>query len=166
MTMAGPHNVVTRAVFAATVILNLSGCANALRWQDSQPFYTASSPDHARAAAVAREMIGVPYQWGGSTPRGFDCSGLVQYSYKKAGLHAPRTSQAQYSASQPLRLKDAREGDLLFFNFDRGISHVGIYLGDGRFVHAPSSGKRVEVASLTQPPYSDHFVAAGRISGR
>jgi len=153
-----------RIVFAVVVILGLSGCANALRWENSGSPYIASSSDHARAAAVARQMIGVPYKWGGSTPRGFDCSGLVQYSYKMAGLRAPRTSKAQYSSSERLRLKDAREGDLVFFNFDRGISHVGIYLGDGRFVHAPSRGKRVEVASLTQPPYSDHFVAAGRIA--
>jgi cell wall-associated NlpC family hydrolase len=155
---------ISRVAFAAIVILGLNGCASALRWDDSASPYVASSGEHARAAAVARQMIGVPYKWGGSTPKGFDCSGLVQYSYKKAGLRAPRTSKAQYSASARLRLKDAREGDLVFFNFDRGISHVGIYLGDGRFVHAPSSGKRVEVSSLTQPPYSNHFVAAGRIA--
>lgn len=145
-------------------VLLLSGCSNALKWESATTTSPVVSDDQARAAAVARNMIGVPYKWGGATPRGFDCSGLVQYSYNKVGLSVPRTSRAQYSASERLNLKDARVGDLVFFNFDRSISHVGIYLGGGRFVHAPSSGKRVEVSSLRQPPYSNHFAGVGRIS--
>ncbi len=152
--------VLLRSVVLAFTLL-MMGCSNALHWQSSP--YVAASDSHAEAAAVARTMIGAPYRWGGTTPNGFDCSGLVKYSYNKAGLSVPRTSKAQYRASQQLPLKDARAGDLVFFNFDSSISHVGIYLGDGRFVHAPSSGKRVQVTSLTQPPYSKHFVAAGRI---
>ena len=108
-------------------------------------------------------MIGAPYKWGGASPNGFDCSGLVQYAYNKAGLNVPRNSLAQYSASRQVSLKDAQVGDLVFFNFDRRISHVGIYLGDGRFVHAPSKGKRVQVASLQEAPYRQHFVGAGRV---
>jgi cell wall-associated NlpC family hydrolase len=108
-------------------------------------------------------MIGVPYQWNGATPSGFDCSGLVQYAYNEAGIGVPRTSREQYRAAQPIQLNQARTGDLLFFNFDGRISHVGIYLGNDRFAHAPSSGKQVEIASLKQPPYRDRFVTAGRI---
>ena len=148
-------------------MLLLAGCSNALRWEDPEGGQNKSSAStssaHAQAATVAQDMIGVPYQWNGSTPSGFDCSGLVQYAYNKAGIGVPRTSREQYSAAQPIRLNQARTGDLVFFNFDGRISHVGIYLGDDRFVHAPSSGKHVEIASLKQPPYRDRFVSAGRI---
>ncbi len=149
------------------VALLLGGCANAVRWEDPPLVYAsggAMSPEKARAAAVARDMLGVPYKWGGSTPNGFDCSGLVQYSYNKAGLQVPRTSRAQYGAAQHVSLRDAGVGDLVFFGFDgQQVSHVGIYLGDGRFVHAPSNGKRVEIASLREAPYRQHFVTAGRL---
>jgi len=145
----------------------LAGCSNAVRWEGPpvvQERPGAAGGNHARAAAVAQTMIGKPYRWGGSTPKGFDCSGLVQYSYNRAGLSVPRTSRDQYGASRHISLRQARTGDLVFFRFDGRISHVGIYLGDGRFVHAPSSGKHVEVASLRQPPYSNAFATAGRIS--
>jgi cell wall-associated NlpC family hydrolase len=108
-------------------------------------------------------MIGKPYRYGGSSPRGFDCSGLVQYSYSSAGLKVPRTSREQYGAATPISLTDAEPGDLLFFRYDQKISHVAIYLGDERFVHAPSSGKQVSVASLKNPHYQQHFVRVGRL---
>jgi murein DD-endopeptidase len=144
----------------------LSGCSNAMRWEEPSTAYSSggsASVQHAKAVSVAKSMIGVPYKWGGASPNGFDCSGLVQYAYNKAGLNVPRNSLAQYSASRQVSLKDAQVGDLVFFNFDRKISHVGIYLGGGRFVHAPSKGKRVQVASLQEAPYRQHFVGAGRI---
>ncbi len=153
-------------IWALVAVALLSGCSNAMRWEGPPMVYSTGGPDsveHAKAAAVAKSMIGVPYKWGGSNPNGFDCSGLVQYSYNKAGLSVPRNSRAQYGASRQVSLKDARVGDLVFFNFDRRISHVGIYLGGGRFVHAPSKGKRVQVASLREAPYRQHFAAAGRI---
>jgi cell wall-associated NlpC family hydrolase len=108
-------------------------------------------------------MIGKPYRYGGSSPRGFDCSGLVQYAYSSAGLKVPRTSRDQYGAATPISLTDAEPGDLLFFRYDQKISHVAIYLGDERFVHAPSSGKQVSVASLKNPHYQQHFVRVGRL---
>jgi cell wall-associated NlpC family hydrolase len=108
-------------------------------------------------------MIGTPYRYGGRTPRGFDCSGLVQYSYSSAGVKVPRTSLGQYSAAMSISLTDAEPGDLLFFRYDQKISHVAIYLGDERFVHAPSSGKQVSVDSLRNPHYQQHFVRAGRL---
>jgi len=141
-----------------------SGCSNAVRWESPVTSVApATSAAGGRVAQIATSMIGTPYRWGGAQPGGFDCSGLVQFSYQSAGRQVPRTSAAQYAASHQVSLREARAGDLVFFRFERKVSHVGIYLGDGRFVHAPSSGKQVEVASLRQPPYSNHFVAAGRL---
>jgi cell wall-associated NlpC family hydrolase len=156
------------AVLAVLICAGLaSGCSNAVRWESpatpATPVATAASAAGGRVAQIATSMIGTPYRWGGAQPDGFDCSGLVQFSYQRAGRQVPRTSAAQYAASRQVALREARVGDLVFFSFERKVSHVGIYLGDGRFVHAPSTGKRVEVASLRQPPYSNHFVAAGRL---
>lgn len=110
-------------------------------------------------------MIGVRYRYGGRHPEtGFDCSGLVYYSHLRAGKRVPRTSQAQYRASTPVSRQGLREGDLVFFRIKRSrISHVGIYLGDGRFVHAPSTGKKVTVTSLDDPYWRKRFVRGGRV---
>jgi murein DD-endopeptidase len=119
-----------------------------------------------QAAANAVQMIGTPYRWGGESPGGFDCSGLVYYSFGKAGAVVPRTTTQLLQASTPVSLRHARTGDLLFFSSAGKPSHVGIYLGDGRFVHAPSSGKRVEIASLQGGWYRRNFVRAGRLASR
>lgn len=127
----------------------------------------AAPPDPLRSRIVftAMQLMGTPYRYGGSTPaEGFDCSGLVQYSYNNAGLKVPRTSRDQLAASTPVRLSEAAPGDLLFFQ-SKTSSHVGIYLGDGRFVHAPSTGRSVEIASLEQNYYRNNFVRAGRMPG-
>jgi cell wall-associated NlpC family hydrolase len=108
-------------------------------------------------------MVGVPYRYGGFTPKGFDCSGLVYYSYQKAGLTVPRTSAEQFKTANPVDLDDVRPGDLLFFARRRSVDHVAIYLGNNQFVHAPSTGKRVSVTRMSDPYYRDHFVAAGRL---
>jgi len=153
-----------RSLIGVLSLLAITGCSNALRWEQPTAYpVAAGTADGGQVARVATRMIGMPYRWGGAQPGGFDCSGLVQYSYNSVGHAVPRTSAAQFAASARVSLRDARAGDLVFFSFERKVSHVGIYLGDGRFVHAPSSGKHVEVASLRQPPYSQHFVAAGRL---
>lgn len=113
-------------------------------------------------AAYARQMLGVPYAYGGRSPEGFDCSGLVQYSHGRAGIDVPRTSRAQLRAARRITLQQARAGDLLFFR-SRNYSHVAVYLGGNRFVHAPSTGKHVTQASLTNDYYRTHLVAVGRL---
>lgn len=118
----------------------------------------------ARAALTAQSMLGMPYKWGGHTPRGFDCSGLVYYSYGRAGATIPRTSRQLFNASTPVALKHARAGDLVFFRHAGKLSHVGIYLDDGRFIHAPSTGKRVQIASLHGGYYERNFIRAGRLA--
>ena len=116
------------------------------------------------AALIAQEQIGVRYRYGGNTPgAGFDCSGLVYYSFMQAGLRVPRTSSEQFRSARKIALKDARPGDIVFFQDQAKLSHVGIYLGGSRFVHAPSSGKTVSIAHIDSPYYQEHLVAVGRL---
>jgi cell wall-associated NlpC family hydrolase len=118
-----------------------------------------------RAAAQATTMVGKPYRFGGASPAGFDCSGLVQFSYRQAGLALPHNTEAQRRSSQPVRLSGLRRGDLLFFDQEgKKSSHVGIYLGDGRFVHAPSSGKVVRSDRLDSPYWKKHLAEARRLA--
>lgn len=141
---------------AGLLLVCLSGCS-----------ITPSSPSANAAqqgAAIAQSMAGSPYRYGGATPHGFDCSGLVYYAYRKAGISVPRTTQAQYRRSERIALTDIHRGDLLFFKLaSRGVSHVGIYTGNGKFIHAPSNGKRVSYAQLENPYWKKRLLAAGRI---
>ncbi|HSG66886.1 MAG TPA: C40 family peptidase [Gammaproteobacteria bacterium] len=115
------------------------------------------------AALIAQEQVGVRYRYGGMSPQaGFDCSGLVYYSFTEAGLRVPRTSRDQFRAARKIALTDAKAGDIVFFQDQEKLSHVGIYLGEGRFVHAPSSGKTVSVDDIAAPYYQEHLVAVGR----
>lgn len=120
-----------------------------------------SSLGHS-AAQIALQQIGVPYRYGGQTPSGFDCSGLVHYSYYRAGKSVPRTTAALWSGTRPVARSELQVGDLLFFSISGKMSHVGLYVGDNRFVHAPSSGKTVNVQSLSTPYYQNAFLRAGR----
>jgi len=125
----------------------------------------ADAPAHAvgeLAAQVAARQVGVPYRYGGDTVAGFDCSGLVQYAYASAGKSLPRTTAALWQHAGPVANSDMRPGDILFFNVDGKMSHVGLYLGDRQFVHAPSTGRTVTIASLDSPFYRQAFVRAGR----
>jgi cell wall-associated NlpC family hydrolase len=108
-------------------------------------------------------MVGKPYRYGGNSPNGFDCSGLVQYSYSRVGINIPRTTRSQLNAGTTVSRTSLRAGDLVFFDQEgRKFSHVGIYIGDGRFVHAPSSGKRVRINNLNERYWKKHFTAARR----
>jgi murein DD-endopeptidase len=119
-------------------------------------------PHHALAIAV--DMIGAPYRYGGTSPRGFDFSGLVYYAYRKAGIHSPRTTTEQYRQSKRVSVSHLQPGDLVFFTISQGkLSHVGIYVGDDRFIHAPSSGKSVAYATLHDPYWRGRLIGAGRI---
>ena len=117
-------------------------------------------------AELARELIGTPYRYGGEDPSGFDCSGLVYYTFRNRGIDVPRTSVDQFRAARKIGLADADPGDLVFFQDQEKLSHVGIYIGEGLFVHAPASGRNVSVASLQAPYYQQHLVAVGRLLPR
>jgi cell wall-associated NlpC family hydrolase len=115
-----------------------------------------------RAAAIALQQVGVPYRYGGSSPSGFDCSGLVHYSYANAGKSIPRTTTGLWANLIPIESHRMRVGDLLFFSIAGKMSHVGMYLGNGRFVHAPKSGRVVSIESLESDYYRRALIRAGR----
>ena len=112
----------------------------------------------------AKQMLHVPYRWGGTTPRGFDCSGLVQYSYKRVGIKLPRTAAQQYRAVRKVKRKHMTKGDLIFFHTPRRgryVNHVGIYMGNNKFIHAPGRGKRVQISKLSRY-WKSKMVGVGR----
>jgi len=112
-----------------------------------------------RVARIALSEVGVPYVWGGESPNGFDCSGLVRFAYGRVGISLPHSSYALYDLGRAVSRNRLLPGDVLFFS---GLGHVGIYVGNGRMVHAPQTGEDVEVVSLAGG-YGASVVAARRI---
>ena len=157
---------VLAALTAAT-----TGCANSrVEAAPEAPRTVTVEPRIADAALggaiadVAMGMVGTRYLYGGTDPlKGFDCSGLVYYAYEQAGYRVPRTSQELFRTARKISVSDADPGDLMFFQDQTKLSHVGIYLGDGLFVHAPASGQKVAVGSLDSAYYQQHLVAVGRL---
>jgi len=123
--------------------------------------------DKNRVITTARQQLGTEYKYGGKSPlEGFDCSGLVYYSFQQAGVTLPRTAYGQLKRSRPVSKKHLAPGDLIFFRIYRSrISHVGIYLGNNRFIHAPSTGKSVSIARLDSAYWQKRFTRAGRVYG-
>ena len=116
-------------------------------------------------ALRAISQLGKPYVWGGADLTGFDCSGLVRFIYDQVGIDVPRTAAEQFSAAKPIQLAGLEPGDLLFFRTQgqRRISHVAIYTGEGRFVHAPRTGQPVEFRTLDDDYYRPRLAGAGRL---
>jgi cell wall-associated NlpC family hydrolase len=117
-------------------------------------------PFGKRVAGFAKHMLGVRYVYGGSSPRsGFDCSGLVRYVYAHFGITLPHSSYAQFDRGRRVSRGSLRPGDLVFFD---GLGHVGMYIGNGRFIHAPHTGTRVRIETLAGW-YSSRFAGARRL---
>lgn len=139
----------------------LSACANI----EKRPI-TDDVPVSGNTQAVidALQLTGYPYVYGGESPQqGFDCSGLVVYVYKQQGVTLPRTTRSLARQLQTVPREQLQPGDLVFFHTDRPFSHVGIYLGEGHFIHAPSSRTgRVMISSLQQPYWRERFIAVRR----
>jgi cell wall-associated NlpC family hydrolase len=123
---------------------------------------TTSKAD--KIIATAKKYIGVPYVWGGESPSGFDCSGFVQYVFKVHGISLNRTTETQYKHGSYVSKSNLKPGDLVFFQntYRAGISHVGIYIGNGQFIHA-SSSKGVTISNLSSSYYTSHYYGARRI---
>jgi len=165
-------------------VATLTGCSLAGGPAAVEPSQRADSPSpglesssprpggEAREIAIAvvetaYEAIGTPYQWGGNGANGFDCSGLIRYAYGQFGIDLPRISRDQLGAGSPveLRVGALEPGDVLGFSAVAGgeATHVGLYIGDGQFIHSSTSG--VRVSDLRQPYWQRHFMAARRMVG-
>lgn len=164
----------------ATAALLLAACSSAPH-RHEPTFKTSHSeladlPARAPSAASAQvandvlframALVGTPYKWGGNTPQsGFDCSGLVDYIYRHAAdMALPHSSRAMSEMGQKVkRMTELASGDLVFFGSRSGISHVGVYVGQGRFVHAPNSGGTVRLDDIDGPYWRDHFEFGKRL---
>ncbi len=143
------------------LILNQSNQSQQKRFQQRKNELTK------RATLIAKKQLKIRYRWGGTTPKkGFDCSGLIQYSFKKANISLPRTAASQYKKTKRIPLAEMQSGDLIFFHTQRRkrvkVNHVGIYLGNNQFIHAPRRGKAVTIAKLNRY-WKGKIVGAGRI---
>jgi hypothetical protein len=115
----------------------------------------------------AKQYLGGKYVWGGTKPKGFDCSGYVKYIYEKEGIELPRTAYAQSKVGKLITREELKKGDLLFFLTDKKrnipITHVGMYIGNDKFIHAASKKKGIIISSFSKSKYSRYFVKAKRI---
>ncbi len=170
------RSVATRAASSALWLamigasLTLQGCAVPQPYVSPTPTTSTLRPPVAPATTVGNEvairaisLLGSPYQWGGNGPTSFDCSGLVRFIHDQLGISTPRTAAEQYSAATPVPLNELEPGDLLFFRIKGRISHVAIYTGEGRFVHAPQTGRPVELRTLDDDFYRPRLAGAGRL---
>ena len=116
-----------------------------------------------KIVAEASKYLGVPYVWGGTTPSGFDCSGLVQYVLRDLGIDISRVTQTQCKEGQPVAKGDLQPGDLVFFESNGDVHHVGIYIGNGQMIHAPRTGDVVKIQDMNTEYYSSTYYCARRM---
>jgi hypothetical protein len=156
------------------VLASLAGCSPFRTGLPGQPMPGApgggpavTTPDLGlQIAATAESLLGSPYRYGGSGPDAFDCSGLVSYVHARFGVATPRTAAQQFAAASPVARPDLKAGDLVFFRLNgSSVSHVGIYIGNGEFVHAPQTGTRVRIASLDDDYFRPRYAGGGRLYG-
>jgi len=164
----GPGTAAAVKSFQASQGLDADGLVGAstymaLMGRDMPEVSRGSNYISRRVVQTSLDYIGVPYVFGGTSPSGFDCSGYVRYVFANAGISLPRTADAQYEVGYPVSTSELIAGDLVFFStYDYGASHVGIYLGDGKFVDA-SSSRGVAIDSLNSSYWSSCYIGARRV---
>jgi len=154
-------------LFVYLVASTLLGCAATQpeRSIDADVSVPTAFGDEVALRAIAQ--VGKPYRYGGADLDGFDCSGLVFFIHRELGVTVPRTAAEQYTASTPVNVRRLEPGDLLFFRTTsrKRVTHVGIYAGGGRFIHAPQTGRDIELRELSDQYYGPRLVGAGRMPG-
>ncbi|WP_455008544.1 C40 family peptidase [Neisseria sicca] len=169
---------IIRTALTAAIILPLASCGlfSGKHHPKTKTHTTARTVQPVRISNIDRTqgsqelmlhsmgLVGTPYRWGGSsTATGFDCSGMIQFVYKNAlGVSLPRTARDMAAASRKIPDNQLKAGDLVFFNTGGSsqYSHVGLYIGNGEFIHAPSSGKTIKTEKLSSPYYAKHYLGA------
>lgn len=168
-----PHRArVSASACMLACIALLAACSSTpVRYGSERPYRPSASRERSAGqeeiSIEAMGLVGIPYRWGGNTPRsGFDCSGLVRYVVKHAaGIELPRTTAEMSSVGEVIPSRDLASGDLVFFNTTgRAHSHVGIYVGKGQFVHAPSTGGTVRLSNIDLPYWSRRFDGVRRVA--
>jgi cell wall-associated NlpC family hydrolase len=160
----------------ALAVVCLAGCTpfrSGMPGEKLPPAASVSAPATHDAqigrniADAAAALLGATYRYGGAGPDTFDCSGLVSYVHRQFGYATPRTAAQQFAAATPVPRGELRPGDLVFFRLSGAtVSHVGVYIGNDEFVHAPQTGTKVRVAKLEDDYYRHRYVGGGRLYGR
>jgi hypothetical protein len=152
-----------RIIFALSLAVSFVSCIPFSTFQSDWPYDSASladlEPERRDILLTAKKYLGVKYLKGGSSPEGFDCSGFVSYVFRERGIALPRSAKSQYNYGKKVSDDNVMPGDLLFFNINgSSISHVAIYVGRDRFIHAPSKGKKVSYASMEDEYWKRAYV--------
>ena len=157
-----------RAFLVAAFLVVLVSCASPQPIHDFSLLASKSvkpaTATHAKVIKIARTLLGTPYLYGGMTPNGFDCSGFIYYVYRKgAGIALPRVTHRQIEAGKPVAISALRIADIVYFKIGRTTYHTGIYIGKGKFIHAPSSRGNVNIQQLTTNYWATRYLGARRI---